>query len=402
MGNTSMRTSRERSPATDRDCKSIPTLLLLLGIFYSAPALLAQEFQLTASYSFGSYMWSQNSLVVGDFNEDGVPDIVIADEHGGNGGRIGILLGNGDGTFQRITYYGSGPEPLHVAVADFNHDGHLDLVTDSYQVSWVGQRLFVELGNGDGSFQPPVSFKAQGIIPTVADFNHDGNPDVLTLDGRYINVLLGNGDGTFQRPVTTVMSHQSLVGAVNVTVADFNNDGIMDAAVVTGVRQIFMLLGNGDGTFFPFLTSRGRGFLYLEVVAAGDFNHDGNVDLVAGDAGRKQIGVLLGNGDGTFQVPVLYPTGSLPNVVTIADFNGDGSLDIASTDYFEKAVVVFLGVGDGTFGTATDYSVTMPLWDIAVGDFNLDGRLDMVVGGGNGKLSILTNMGNGNIQHRSR
>lgn len=147
------------------------------------------------------------SIAVGDFNHDGKQDLAVASLNTSTGFAtdVQVFLGNGDGTFQPAVDYAVGICPDSVAVADFNHDGNLDLVVTNSQSDSVS----VLLGNGDGTFQPANTFSnPQGpIFVTVGDFNGDGNIDIATLNlsdntGRCdcVAIFLGNGDGTFQQP----------------------------------------------------------------------------------------------------------------------------------------------------------------------------------------------------------
>jgi uncharacterized protein (TIGR03437 family) len=283
---------------------------------------------------------------IGDFNGDGKPDLVIASV------GLSIVLSNGDETFQA-------PVPVETcsqraAVADVNGDKKADLVCGTT----------VLLGNGDGTFHAGVAFDAgQGdIVVLAADFNHDGNPDLLLQrQSGELAVALGNGDGTFgaDLPATTLPGPTFNGPALSdVVVGDFNGDGKLDLAG-SGTRAglICIALGNGDGTFGTLVIDQG---LSGSPVAVDDFNRDGNLDLVA--SGGK---VLAGNGDGTFRVPVFIQPGS----VAIADFNGDGSPDIADgVSRVNSGVIAVLlndSPGDG-FLTAGVSSTTLT-WPIGEG-----------------------------------
>ncbi|MFQ6421331.1 MULTISPECIES: FG-GAP repeat domain-containing protein [unclassified Bacillus (in: firmicutes)] len=152
--------------------------------------------------------------------------------------------------------------------------------------------------------------------------------------------MLGNGDGTFQSPSSLPVG-QTPVGIAS---ADFNGDGKLDLVVANEFSQnISVLLGNGDGTFqsavnYPVGTV---GSFPLFVTVA-DFNNDGLLDLAVGNLGTNNISVLLGNGDGTFQAAVNFEVGQSPEVIIAADFNNDGAIDIAVPNYESNNVSVLL------------------------------------------------------------
>ena len=332
------------------------------------------------------------AVAVGDFNGDGKLDMAVANP-GPSSQNVSILLGKGDGTFQAAVNYslGSGsPEPAALAVGDFNGDGKLDLA-----VADTGSNtISVLLGNGDGTFRPPIKY-VSGSEPAsiaVGDFNGDGKLDlaVANVSSNSVTVLLGNGDGTFQNAITVYYSAGST--PFSVAAGDFNRDGRLDLAVAnTGSNNISVLLGNGDGTFKPAIN-------YLAgstpaSIAVGDLNGDGKLDLAVANAGSNNVSVLLGNGDGTFKPVINYAAGSGPGSVAVGDFNGDGKLDLvvanSAANGGTPSVGLLLGHGDGTFQTAVDYTAgVQPQW-LAVGDFNRDGRLDIAVAdAANGSSSV--------------
>ncbi|MGB0047456.1 MAG: FG-GAP-like repeat-containing protein, partial [Terriglobales bacterium] len=206
----------------------------------------------------------------------------------------------------------------------------------------------VMLGNGDGTFQPPVNYDSPGYpwSAAVADVNDDGIPDLVVanycqapscLTDGSAGVFLGNGDGTFQ-PVVTYDSGSPR--STSVAVADLRGDGILDLVAASGYRStvVSVLLGNGDGTFQAPVDYDLGGTINQEVVI-GDLNGDGIPDLAVVDVcknfkkgaciGNGQVRVLLGNGDGTFQVPVTYSSGGYGGwAIAIGDVNGDGRSDL--------------------------------------------------------------------------
>jgi hypothetical protein len=185
------------------------------------------------------------SVALGDFNGDGISDLAVANKGtNASNGSVSVLLGNGDGTFQPAVTYAVGTGPDSVAVGDFIGDGIPDLAVANY-----GGNVSVLLGNGDGTFQPARAFPAGSSLGSVAvaDFNDDGIPDLAvagTAGG--VRVLLGNGDGTFQ---TSNVSYVTGNDAISMVVGDFNGDGLPDLAVANLYSSdVSILLNDGAWT----------------------------------------------------------------------------------------------------------------------------------------------------------
>jgi hypothetical protein len=320
------------------------------------------------------------SVAVADFNGDGRLDLVTTDQRNA---RANVLLGNGDGTFQGGRIFAVGSEPTAVAAADVNGDGHADLITTSFG----SNRVSVRLGNGNGTFQSAEAFPSGigSMAVAVADVNNDGNADLVIANytSASVCVLLGNGDGTFRSPLAMRLGGRLM----SVAVADVNGDGRPDLiAANTGSlsrpgSSVSVLLGNGDGTFAsPVKFAVG---LQPTDVAVADVNGDGRRDLITANNRSGSLSVLLGNGDGTFQSALTIRLGSNPIGLAVADVNGDGHLDLISANGGSKtklgsSVSVLLGNGDGTFASPLNFSVGARPTDVAVGDFNGDGRPDLV------------------------
>jgi hypothetical protein len=386
----------------------IPDLAVANSTSKSVSVLLGSgdgTFQAAVDYAVGGSLYG---VAVADFNGDGTPDLAVA-----NSGKasVSVLLGNGDGTFQAAVNYPAGAAPLSVAVGDFNRDGIPDLVVGT---NAAVHSVSVLLGNGDGTFQAAAKYDA-GIISyalTVADLNGDGVLDLAVGNaGNRVSVLLGNGDGTFQGAKSFAAGPSS---ASSVVVGDFNGDGVLDlvaANPLTAYGQggsVAVLLGKGDGTFQEAVNYPAG--LSANYVAVGDFNGDGKADLAVTNGGQfgngNNVAVLLGKGDGTFQVAPTFSAGSLPSGVAVGDFNGDGITDLAVANLggFEVgsgqgSVSIMLGNGDGSFRATADYRLGLSCVSVAVADFNGDRISDLVVcNWGSGTVSILLGNGDGTFQ----
>jgi hypothetical protein len=331
---------------------------------------------------------SPNAIVTGDFNNDGVLDIAVTNSYDNT---VSILLGRPDATFAPQVAYPTGPLPVAIVAGDFNGDGNLDLaVTDgnctppheSEPPQCSPSTISILLGNGDGSFQPQVA-SSVGTLPAsivTSDLNGDGKLDlaVVNVFDNNISVLLGSGDGTFQAPVNyTVPLQNSYFTLPSLVLGDFNGDGKVDLAI-TGPQSIFVLLGNGNGSFQPAKPSNCSFCLY-GATAAGDFNRDGRLDLAV--ITQQGAEVFLGFGDGTFYLNATYANSGLGRIA-VADLNEDGKLDLIIPDdnvylnYFGNNFAVQLGNGDGTFGNPSSYGTGPVPLGVILADFNGDGKLD--------------------------
>ena len=304
------------------------------------------------------------ALAVGDFNGDGKLDIVTANAPSSveveapPPGTISVLLGNGDGTFQPQTSYPAGTTPAAVSVGDFNNDGILDVAVANTATPGTGT-ISIFLGKGDGTFIVPgeSSTLADPNGPSfiaIGDFNKDGILDLAVSDlGGTVSVFLGNGNGTFQ----PLVSYAAGSLADYIVAADLNKNGKLDLVAANyGDSTVSVLMGNGDGTFQPPVTyATGSG---PNAIAIGDFNNDGKLDLAIADDNDTTISILYGNGDGTFQAPLVDNlAGQYPWGIVTGDFNGDGLVDLAVTNIFDGTVSILL---NQQIVTATAAGVSVP------------------------------------------
>jgi uncharacterized protein (TIGR03437 family) len=349
-------------------------------------------------------------VAVADFNGDGKADIAFNIPAEAPAG--GVLLGNGDGTFQPGLWFS--PQFGNLLVGDFNGDRKPDLMI-------LQDHPLIYSGKGDGTFGSPVEVSAcqagTNQVPIqIGDFNRDGNTDILCGT----SALLSNADGTFR--AAGVAGNQAM--EVAVLVADFNNDGAPDVLLRQISGNIVLALSRGDGTFgneqMIYAVRPQTAVTFL----AADFNGDGNPDLIDFPPEfHPYLDFLPGKGDGTFGDVVRTDLGTMPaagNMTAVGDFNKDGKLDFVAGD------AVYAGNGDGTFrfpvffgptsfacGAALNIGGILNRGDCSyshgsttVSDFNGDGLPDLVafvvdeIGIGqlkeNGEINLLLNDSPGN------
>lgn len=388
---------------------------------------------------------------VADYNGDGIPDLVVENQVG-----VGILLGKGNLTYAPMVSYISGGSPYTfgeatpgtVAFGNFTSSGHRDIAMG------VEGGIVELMGQGDGTFDKVPFYDLGDKVggAAVADFDGDGNPDIAaTVPAEYPRVLLGNGDGTFRLSTDQNTSYGSSapslsIGAADFTgshvqdlvalssggpvsagtpevfpgsghgtfavpeeedsastsIADFNRDGIADMVSV-GASDITVLLGQASGTFTTVSTPL-RNPTFAALVAIGDLNGDGKPDLVLYDLAG--IEVWLGNGDGTFTYKdtiYISPTQGYSYIAAgsaaIADLDGDGKADLAianPTGVPGNMIVLFYGNGDGTFQAPVSQPLSHAYTALTIADVNGDKRPDLILNDTLG-IAVIRNLGNRNF-----
>jgi hypothetical protein len=287
-------------------------------------------------------------LAAGDFNGDGRLDLVVSLSDIVS--SLSLLTGNGDGTFNApINFPNTGAQEDSPAVVatDLDNDGRLDVVLAHAIACFVSpcvaaRTITIMLGFGDGTFQLPFDIDVGTGMSriVVGDFNRDGIKDLgIAGDNSQVYTLLGVGNGTFlKQPTITLTADTLFVDGTDIDIADLNGDTIQDlvVAIPTNGSRTAILLGNGDGTFQPgqILTEPRLRVPQYQVIA--DFNRDGFLDLALALANGTEglFEIRTGNGDGTFDPPVLYaappPLSSVGGgTLVTGDFNRDGRPDIA-------------------------------------------------------------------------
>ncbi len=351
------------------------------------------------------------SIKGGDFNADGLQDLVVA--HPGND-SIGLLLGDGLGGFAAPAELQVGDGPTEMAVGDFNQDGAADLAI----VNDGSDSLTLLLGDGAGGFdrQTDLPLGLNPVSITIGDFDHDEaqdlaianrGPDFRTIDDPYedtVTILLGDGLGGFSR------AEDLIIGAPRwIDLGDFNSDGHQDLVVENTIPRPFpqsnkevvtILEGDGLGGFSPGpeIQLCPRGGICLGGGApnrffVGDLNIDGVLDLVfVYREVFNTVIVLLGDGGGGFSKSDEFQVGIGPGVIAMGDFNGDHLQDLVVPNASGNSVSLILGDGLGAFTRIVDFQVGIEPNSIAPGDFDGDGLPDLAVANaGSDAVSLLFN-----------
>ncbi len=374
----------------DMNLKALTLAATFIAALQVAPITSAGIFLTGRNYPSGEF---PVAAAVQDFNNDGILDIVSANENDKN---VSVFLGNPNGTFGVANTFSVGAGAIEVASADLNRDGKADLVvTDGIKSAYVA------LGNGDGTFGPStkIALDTDPIGIAIGDLNGDGILDLAIAIFGPINsshgqvaILLGTGDGTFASPVFYELNTQK---GNRLVATDLNNDGKLDLAVAlqhfsSAKNGLAVLLGNGDGTFQPAISSLQGD---TTDVAAADFNGDGNTDLALTILFTGTVEVVLGNGDGTFQPPTVYSAGGSSGTVSAADLNGDSIPDLVIGGAHTP---VLLGDGSGGFGPPIIYAIGEAF--ARVGDFNRDGAADIVARGSFSEICVGFGRGDGSFK----
>src|SRR6218665_258707 len=339
---------------------------------------------------------NQRGYFPADLNNDGIVDLVVGNAYNTN---LYVYIGLGTGQFSLApgSPITSVNGPISNVVSDFNNDNIPDLATANYNSGNVS----VFLGVGNGSFSPaagsPVATGTQPYYLEAADFNMDGNKDIIMVNAGSNNIVLltGNGAGSFTLapgfPIT------ANVLPFHVSAGHFNADNFPDFAVASGQgNTVHVYLNNGAGAFTPAPGSPYATGSLPRTIAVGDLNNDGFSDMAIASFNSNNMHIYLGSATGLFTNAPGSPinVGSGPYQCVMADFNLNGSLDIAVANWGSSNVSVFYGNGTGSFTQATGspMSVGNGPQPMCAADFNGNTVPDLAVGDWSGnKINILIN-----------
>jgi hypothetical protein len=391
----------------------IPTVLIACSV---AVQPVPAQVRFATPIVFPSFGPFPTGIVAGDFNNDGIPDLMVGDLAAS---AAEVSLGIGDGTFGDWAGACSDSDPVSVVGVGKFDGKNLDALANDY----LGEDAVVCLGDGNGQFlsETLLPINPSNIVNAfaAADFNGDGNEDLALVTGQNTNganlrigelyVYLGNGDGSFRGPqVRTAPTN-----AIAIATGDFNGDGKPDLVILGDDYSDFgayvaVLLGTGLGHFsspIKFRIPKNHGkFGRPTALAVGDFNGDHNLDVaitipVSDSNDPGSVVVLFGNGAGTLRKGTVANAGTDPLSIAVADFNGDGILDlVVSNDPCYPAcgnpgaISVLVGAGDGTFQAPQTFATGGELPFLTVADFNGDGKPDVATANGDSRsISVLLN-----------
>jgi len=324
---------------------------------------------------------SVEELALGDLNADGKPDLVAPLDHGS---AVVTMLGDGAGTFRRpAVAQGTGNviSPASPLIVDWNQDGRQDVLVTYYNGD---QKLLP--GNGDGSLGQGQGFHlTRSYSIAGGDFNNDGVPDLVALKSSSFEVVVGlnNGSGGIGSTRRTVLEHDQGVGnGATLAVGDVNRDGDLDLLATNDAdRNLAVLFGNGDGTFQvgpSYGAASGVGSVPSDL-ALRDLNADGKLDVVIVNKSSDSVSVGMGDGSGGFQFTAIA-VGRVPIRMDVGDIEGDGDLDIVVANKSSDTISLLEGNGDGTFQLVRNFaagpnSSSVEPSDVKLGDLDGDGIL---------------------------
>ena len=316
------------------------------------------------------------AVAAGDVDHDGHPDLIS-----GGDPLLTIFRGDGQGGLAPFSHVPGGQNPVDFALADLNEDGNIDLVVANHDTDY----LTLLLGDGQGFFQPAansplrISVRPHPHAVRAADLDTDGHVDLIVdhREAEGLLILRGLGNGQFATPGILVAAGGDPYRGM--AVGDLNNDGKPD--IVTPNPREVGILRNTSDTHLAFSPATFVAANAPFAVALGDFNGDGNLDLLAAsDEGSSLVELFWGDGRGSFEEatgsPVRFASGG--KKIAVGDFNTDGMADAVVSSYFASEVLVILGRPSSIL--VGSLPVGEHPWSLTVADLNGDARDDIVVG----------------------
>ena len=314
-------------------------------------------------------------VIAEDMTGDGNPDIVVTQQYiGQSSGRVILLRGNGAGAFTPMTPSPVAQSPIGATTGDFDGDGIPDVVTTS---TLTGNVSFLK-GLGDGNFAPRVNsgIGASGSsFVAAADFDRDGQLDLAVTSediGKSLLILHGYGDGTFSVAGSRITGSDPR----NPVLCDFDRNGWTDIAVPNQGSSSVSVLYNAPGGVFSVPSNFGTDWGPTQASIA-DLNFDGYCDVITANSANS-VSVLVGGVGGTLGAPSI-DAGNSPLGAATADFNGDDNLDLAVANRDDNTVSILRGDGEGGMSLSQIMAVATAPGSLTAGDFNADGFPDLAV-----------------------
>ncbi len=320
------------------------------------------------------------AIALGDMDGNGSLDLVTSE---GQDSEAAFYFGTGTGMFGGYSGEAFSPESVDVAT------GHFTLNDDDIDAVWAldsdNSMVGVLLSDGAGTFSIPLDTYgsgASGAAVATGDIDGDGLDDIVsvgsesTTQDSQISTWFSANDGAMGVPVSA--THPDGV-YTDVVIAEFTGNDSLDVAFLyraNATSRLRVCRGNGSGLFSSNLCETYEAGSNALKLGAGDFDGDGNVDLIATQAAGSNVGIFAGQGNGTFAAPMLLDVGEASLGVATGDLDNDGIDDAVVTLVSGDAVVVRGGAAPEIATTLSFEGAQscQPL-DVALGDFNADGAL---------------------------
>jgi hypothetical protein len=287
----------------------------------------------TSTLNTDAWPWS---IAAADFDNDGDIDLAVT---GSKYATLTIYKNNGSGNFTNVAIINLSFAPNHVEAGDINGDGYIDLVTTND----VEDNITIFINTGTGIFSPSSTLSA-GDSPnwvSIGDLDNDGNQDLVVVNKFSSNVSIyrNYGNGAFSLSLTLAAGTNAWTG----TLLDINNDGLLDFAVCNNSSNDITVFKNMGNWNFTNTGNIAVGTTPIHIIS-GDFNCDGYQDLATANKNSNNISILLNNGSGGFLQSSTYISGNLPSTIAASDFENDGDIDLAVVNIGSNNVSIFKNI----------------------------------------------------------